>query len=155
MLNGYKHVLVPVDGSKEAEAALYKAAAVAQRNKGRVDVLNVINTTNYGYSLGVVDGSVITQIVNDELTYLKDLVNKIKDKTGIEDIHIHARFGSPREVITYEFPRDHQTDLIMMGATGKGRLYRMLEGSATGYVNSHAGCDVIIVRTDMKNTPIK
>ncbi|USS85708.1 universal stress protein [Fructilactobacillus ixorae] len=151
MYNEYKHILVPVDGSKLAEAALFKAAEVAIRNEARLDVLNVLNTTSFGFSYGVVDGDAITDMVNDELDYLKKLIQRVKKATGIEDIHMHLRFGSPRNVITYDFPHDYQVDLIMMGATGKNAVSRLLVGSVTSFVNTHARCDVAVVRTGMDN----
>ena len=57
-------------------------------------------------------------------------------------------------MITYDFPKDYHTDLIMMGATGKNAAERLLVGSTASYVNSHAKCDVMIVRTSLKNQPI-
>ena len=40
----YQNILVPVDGSKQAERALNKAIAVAKRNDAHIDILNVIDT---------------------------------------------------------------------------------------------------------------
>lgn len=154
MYNEYKNILVPVDGSKYAEAAVAKAAEVAIRNEGRLDILSVINTTSFGFTYGVLSDDAITRIVDGELDYLKDLVKKISTKTGFENIHMHVRFGNPKNVITYDFPKDYHTDLIMMGATGKSAAERLLVGSTASYVNSHAKYDVMIVRTSLKNQPI-
>ncbi|ANZ57848.1 universal stress protein UspA [Fructilactobacillus lindneri] len=151
MLNEYKRILVPVDGSKLSEDTLLKAAEVAMRNQARVDVLNVLNTTSFGFSYGVIDSDAITQMVDDQISYLKDLVKTTKEKTGITDIHMHVRFGSPKNIITYDFTHDYDTDLIMMGATGKNAAERIFEGSVASFVNSHAPCDVLIVRTGLDN----
>ncbi|USS88388.1 universal stress protein [Fructilactobacillus hinvesii] len=153
MYNEYKNILVPVDGSQQAEAALIKAAEVAIRNDARLDVLNVLNTTSFGFSYGVVDGDAITDMVNDEIDYLKDLIQRVKKQTGIKNIHMHLRFGSPRNVITYDFPHDYAVDLIIMGATGKNAVSRLLEGSVASFVNTHASCDVAIIRTGLDNKP--
>ncbi|WP_395317650.1 universal stress protein [Fructilactobacillus frigidiflavus] len=154
MYNEYKRILVPVDGSKYAEAALNKAVEVAIRNEGRLDILSVINTTSFGFTYGVLSGDAITQMVDGELAYLKGLVKQITTKTGFKNIHMHVRFGNPRNVITYDFTKDYATDLIMMGATGKNATERLLVGSVASYVNSHASCDVMIVRTNLKNQPL-
>ena len=45
--------------------------------------------------------------------------------------------------------------LIIMGATGLNAVERMLMGSVTEYVNQHALADVLIVRTDINNNPLK
>ena len=42
-----------------------------------------------------------------------------------------------------------------MGATGLNAVERMLMGSVTEYVNQHALADVLIVKTDMGNNPLK
>ena len=42
-----------------------------------------------------------------------------------------------------------------MGATGLNAVERMLMGSVTEYVNQHALADVLIVKTDMDNSPVK
>ena len=65
---------------------------------------------------------------------------------GLEDVEVHARFGSPRTVIAREFPADHQTDLIVMGPTGLNPVERVLVGAVTDYVTRAAQCDVIIAR---------
>ena len=43
----YRKILVPVDGSKEAEWALKKATQVAIRNHATIDVLNVLDTRQF------------------------------------------------------------------------------------------------------------
>ncbi|WP_429971470.1 universal stress protein [Fructilactobacillus sp. Tb1] len=154
MNNEYKSILVPVDGSKYSEAALNKAAEIAIRNEARLDVLNVINTTAFGFTYGVLSGDAITQMVDGQIDYLKALVKKVQDKTGIKNIHMHVRFGNPKNVICYDFTKDYHTDLIVMGATGKNATERLLVGSTASYVNSHAMCDVLIVRTNLKNQQI-
>ena len=46
MAQEYKHILVPVDGSKEAELAFKKAVAVAKRNGADTELrlLHVVDT---------------------------------------------------------------------------------------------------------------
>ncbi|WP_413628253.1 universal stress protein [Fructilactobacillus vespulae] len=155
MLNEYKHILVPVDGSKSAESTLLKAAEVALRNHAKLEILNVINTTSFGFSYGVIGGNAINDIVDGEIGYLKDLVKRVETETGFKDAHMHVRFGSPRNIISYDFPKEYQIDLIMMGATGKNATERLLVGSVASFVNGHAPCDVIVVRTDLNNKSFK
>ncbi|WP_283680030.1 universal stress protein [Lentilactobacillus sp. Marseille-Q4993] len=151
----YTNIMAPVDGSKQAETALTKAAMVAKVNGAHLDVLHVLSTTQYGYNYGgMVDGDVINNLVEDTTDYLNKLVDRIKKETGFEDIDIHIRFGNPKTVIAFEFPKDHDSDLIVIGATGMSRLQRVLEGSVSSFVNRNATCDVIVVRTNADNSPI-
>ncbi|WP_268912492.1 universal stress protein [Lentilactobacillus sp. SPB1-3] len=155
METSYKKVLVPVDGSKQAEGALLKGATIAKLNGAHLDVLHVLSTTQYGYNYGgMVDGDVINNLVEDTTQYLNKLVAEIKQKTGFDDIDVHIRFGNPKTVISFEFPKDHNIDLTVIGATGMSRLQRVLEGSVSSFVNRNSDHDVMVVRTTMDNKPI-
>ncbi len=148
----YRTILVPVDGSPEAELAFNKAKRVAQANGAHLDLLTVLDTKqfvgNYG---GGLTGDAIYQISEDAQSYLENLRAATIERDGLKDIGIHVRFGNPKVVIAKDFPRDHHTDLIMIGATGLNAVERVLVGSVTEYVNRQAPCDVLIVRTDLEN----
>lgn len=153
--SSYKHILVPVDGSNQAEEALRKAAQVALLNHGSVDILNVLSTAQYSYNYGgVIDGDVINSLVEDTTDYLNELKKKVQNDYGLKEVSVHIRFGNPKTIISEEFVNDHHNDLIMMGSTGMSRLQQVLEGSVTSFVNRNAVCDVIVVRTDIDNKPI-
>ena len=58
----YENILVPVDGSAQAEMALRKAIAVANRNGAHIDLLNVIDTRAMSYNFaGMSDGNIAYQ----------------------------------------------------------------------------------------------
>lgn len=159
MLQEYNNILVPVDGSQEAELALKKAVHVAKLNNAHVDILNVLDTKQFigGYG-GMLSGDAIYQISEDAQDYLNNLAAELRKENDLseEDITIHVRFGNPKTVISRDFPKDHHSDLIMIGATGLNAVARVLVGSVTEYVNQNALCDVLIVKTDEHNEkPVK
>ena len=155
METSYKKVLVPVDGSKQSEDALAKGAMIAKVNGAHLDVLHVLSTTQYGYNYGgMVDGDVINNLVEDTTDYLNKLVDRIKQEADFDDIEIHIRFGNPKTVIAFEFPKDHDIDLTVIGATGMSRLQRVLEGSVSSFVNRNSKNDVMVVRTTPDNKPL-
>lgn len=148
----YQNILVPVDGSKQAERALNKAIAVAKRNDAHIDILNVIDTRAMAYNFaGMSDSSIAYQLVDKSKDYLDELYDNAKQKQGFDNIDIHIRLGNPKTVISFDFPRDHQNDLIMMGASGLTRLQRAMVGSVTSFVKRNAPVDVLVVRTDLNN----
>ena len=148
----YQNILVPVDGSKQAEQALNKAIAVAKRNDAHIDILNVIDTRAMAYNFaGMSDSSIAYQLVDKSKDYLDELYDNAKQKQGFDNIDIHIRLGNPKTVISFDFPRDHQNDLIMMGASGLTRLQRAMVGSVTSFVKRNAPVDVLVVRTDLNN----
>ena len=149
----YENILVPVDGSEQAEMALRKAIAVANRNGAHIDLLNVIDTRAMSYNFaGMSDGSIAYQLVDKAKEYLVSLLDKAK-ADGFDNLDIHIRLGNPKTVISFDFPRDHGNDLIMMGASGMSRLQRAMVGSVTSFVKRNAAIDVLVVRTDLQAKP--
>ena len=152
----YRKILVPVDGSKEAELALKKATQVAIRNHATIDVLNVLDTRQFvGAYGGMLTSDVIYQITADSENYL----NEQKDQmlaigVAAEQIKIHIRFGDPKTVIAFDFLKDYAEDLIIIGSTGLNAVERLLVGSVSSYVTRNALTDVIVVRTDLDNHPL-
>ncbi|WEV39687.1 universal stress protein [Lactobacillus sp. ESL0681] len=151
------NILVPVDGSDSAERSFDKAVKIALSEGAHIDILNVIDTRQF---LGEMQDTVITsdtfyQMTQDAAEYLKSLKTWAHDNFDFDDIDYHIRYGSPKAIISYDFIKDHHNNLIIMGATGLNRVERMLMGSVTEYVNQHALADVLIVRTDINNQPLK
>ncbi|MFH5810691.1 universal stress protein [Companilactobacillus sp. FL22-1] len=153
MEQDYKRILVPVDGSKEAEMAFRKAVTVAKMNGGHIDVLTVLDTKQFiGLHGGMLNGDVIYQLSEDAQNYLNKLKSEaVDDGFKEDDIDIHVRFGEPKTVISQEFIEEYENDLIMIGSTGMNAVTRILVGSVSEYVTRNARTDVIIVRTDVDN----
>ncbi len=61
------------------------------------------------------------------------------------EIEYTALEGDPREVII-DYSKEHETDLIVMGAYGHSRVRELLLGSTTQYVINHSPCPVLLVR---------
>lgn len=156
MLQEYKRILAPVDGSDEAEIALKKATQVAMRNNATLDVLDVLDTRQFvGAYGGMLTSDVIYQITEDTENYLSGLQQEII-KSGLpqDQVKIHIRFGDPKTVIAFDFLKDYHDDLIILGSTGLNAMERILVGSVSSYVTRNALTDVIVVRTDLNNQAI-
>ncbi|KRM96673.1 universal stress protein [Liquorilactobacillus aquaticus DSM 21051] len=148
MAQKYQKILVPVDGSDSAERALERAIAIAKRNAAHLDILNVIDVKHFASNVGgVIDptGDIIYSTFENVQSYLKELEEKVL-KTGYKDVSIHARFGSPRTIISKEFPDEYNSDLIVISKTGLNPVERILMGAITDYVIRMARCDVMVVR---------
>lgn len=156
MEQDYEKILVPVDGSKEAEMAFHKAMKVAQMNNGHIDVLTVLDTKQFiGLHGGMLNGDVIYQLSEDAQKYLNELKDEaVKNGMSADNVAIHVRFGEPKTVIAQEFVEEYKNDLIMIGSTGMNAVTRLLVGSVSEYVTRNARTDVIIVRTDVNNKTI-
>ncbi|MCF1783201.1 universal stress protein [Lactobacillus mulieris] len=144
MLKQYSHIQIAVDGSKEADLAFSKAVAIAKRNNASLEILHVIDTRSF-QNVSSFDSAMVEQVSADAKKKLEEYYDRAV-KAGIKNVHYSIEFGSPKTIIAHEFPQKHQTDLIVLGATGLNAVERLLIGSVTEYVTRTADCDVIVIR---------
>lgn len=144
MLKQYSHIQIAVDGSKEADLAFTKAVAIAKRNNASLEILHVIDTRSF-QNVSSFDSAMVEQVSADAKKKLEEYYDRAV-KAGIKNVHYSIEFGSPKTIIAHEFPQKHQTDLIVLGATGLNAVERLLIGSVTEYVTRTADCDVIVIR---------
>ncbi|WP_071130295.1 universal stress protein [Enterococcus timonensis] len=142
MHDHYENILVAVDESEQAQTAFIEAVAIAKRNQGKLTVAAVADTTNlwgdgYGVAEAMTAQKEAAQMVMDVL------VNSFADGLTVEKI---IEVGSPKSVIAKDLPEKYHYDLIVMGATGKGAIERVLLGSTTNFVVTHAPCNVMVVK---------
>lgn len=145
MLTQYQHIQVSVDGSKEADLAFSKAVAIAKRNGAILDILHVIDTRSF-QNVSSFDSAMVEQVSNDAKKRMEEYKSRAI-KAGIKDVHYSIEFGSPKTIIARDFPKKHDIDLIVVGATGLNAVERLLIGSVTEYVTRTANYDVLVCRT--------
>ena len=138
MLSQYKNIQVAVDGSKEADLAFSKAVAIAKRNHATLEILHVIDTRSF-QNVSSFDSAMVEQVSKDAEKRMKDY--QARATNSIE-------FGSPKTIIGHDFPKKHNIDLIVVGATGLNAVERLLIGSVTEYVTRTSKCDVLVCRTE-------
>ncbi|HIX35811.1 MAG TPA: universal stress protein [Candidatus Limosilactobacillus merdigallinarum] len=150
----YHHILVPVDGSKEAELAFKKAVAVAKRNgeDTELQLLHVVDTRAF-QNISSFDSSMVEQVTKTAKKTLDEYIDYAKSQ-GLNKVSYTIEYGSPKTIIARDVPNKMHADLIMIGATGLNAVERILIGSVTEFVTRTAVCDVMVVRTDLNNKPI-
>ncbi|MDO4902829.1 MAG: universal stress protein [Limosilactobacillus sp.] len=154
MVQTYKHILVPVDGSAEAELAFKKAVAVAKRNgeDSELRLLHVVDTRAF-QNISSFDTSMVEQVTDTAKKTLDEYVEYAKGQ-GVKNVSYSIEYGAPKTIIARDVPQEMGADLIMIGATGLNAVERILIGSVTEYVTRAAVCDVLVVRTDLENKVI-
>ena len=155
MSQEYKHILVPVDGSKEAELAFKKSVAVAKRNGDdtELQLLHVVDTRTF-QNISSFDSSMVEQVTDTAKKTLDDYVAYAKEQ-GVANVSYTIEYGAPKALIAKEVPAKMHADLIMIGATGLNAVERVVIGSVTEYVTRTAVCDVLVVRTGLDNEPVE
>lgn len=142
----YKHILVAVDGSKEAEWAFKNSVAIAKRNDATLNLANVIDTRSFA-AVEAYDRS----IADKAQAFAEELLNGYKkeaEAAGVTKVNVIVDYGSPKSVIAKDLANKVEADLIICGATGLSTVERFLIGSVSEYIVRAAKCDVLVVRTD-------
>lgn len=142
----YKHILVAVDGSKEAEWAFKNSVEIAKRNNATLNLANVIDTRSFA-AVEAYDRS----IADKAQAFAEELLagyKKEAEAAGVTNVNVIVDYGSPKSVIAKDLAQKVEADLIICGATGLSTVERFLIGSVSEYIVRAAKCDVLVVRTD-------
>lgn len=143
----FKHILVPVDGSSTARQAIEKALAIAEAFKSTVTLIYVI------------DPYAFTGMGNDfsygQAEYLEAATREGHDAIAASRQAFEAR-GIPVNGSVVEGSAIYQAildtaesidaDLVVMGSHGRRGLEKLVLGSVTAQVLSHAHLCVLVVR---------
>ncbi|KYH27188.1 universal stress protein [Halalkalicoccus paucihalophilus] len=137
----YDRILVPTDGSTDAENALSHAVELAAAFDATIHGLYVVDLDRYG-SVGSFDplDKRLEGIGREALA----TVERVAADRGVETV-TELREGSVHRQIN-DYAAEHDIDAIVMGSRGRSRLDRMLVGSVTERVVRTADRPVIVVR---------
>ena len=145
-----KHVLVPLDGSALAEAALPYAKNVVSPD-GHVSLISVVNLPEIPFYEFYPTPHVVTQ-QNDEAladavpfarNYLSNIASVALASSSIR-VDFDVIFGDAAQAIVMA-ARHLKVDAIVMSTHGRSGLSRWLFGSVTNKVLSIAPCPVLVV----------
>lgn len=144
MFQRYEKILVAYDGSKNATLAFEQAVTLASQNDADLIILQVVDTRIDPFAPYVIEGLLEERIAeaHEEL----DRLSEDAKRQNIKKVVPILREGSIRTIIATEVPEEFAIDLIIIGSTGKSGLDKLLIGSTTNYVTTHAKCPVLIVR---------
>lgn len=101
-MNEYKNILVGIDGSPQAEAALNKATAIAQRNGARLTIVHIVEEIKSYRAAAFDDG---TQIKFQD--HAQELVNGCAKRcveSGCTDVICIVEKGNPKALLAVDIP---------------------------------------------------
>jgi universal stress protein A len=138
-----KRILVPVDFSECSNKALHYAALFGKQFGAEILLLHVVQPPVY------MEGGSLTVAAFDENTLRDEAAKRLSEwqNTVVSGaaLRTNVRTGTPHHEIVAT-AEDTNTDLIILGTHGRGRLARMLIGSTAERVVRHAPCPVMVVR---------
>lgn len=126
------NILLPVDGSQQSIDGFKEGIKYAKKLDANVYLVMVLKDDSENYPL----------------KERKSLFNSLENYASQQAVSLNKEFiyGEPRSQIARDLIDQWGINLIIMAATGKGRVTKMLVGSTTDYVIRNAKCDVLVVR---------
>jgi len=142
----YKCIIVGVDGSKYAEAALDKAIEFAKIQESNLGIIFIYGTPEVYGRLP----QIIPQVPKAVSSIIEPLLKKYEEKAksaGVKDVKakiVEVWGGEAAGLINYA--DKHNCKLLVIGTRGLTGLKRTLLGSVAEFVLKNSGCDVLAVR---------
>jgi nucleotide-binding universal stress UspA family protein len=143
----FQNILVSVDGSAHADAALTQAIDLARAWDGRLTILTGVAPlapwASYG-SGGAAAASLPAELEAEAEEIVARASERVPDDVPVSTILTRE----PIRVALAEEIRDGDHDLVVMGSRGRGAVMAMALGSVSHYVVNHSPIPVLIVHAD-------
>jgi len=143
----FKHLLVPLDGSQLAEAALPAARLLAEKLPAMVTLLHVIEQD----APREVHGQPHLSGAGEAQAYLDRIKREFFAGCARVDCHVHetAVANVAASIVSHHSEFDH--DLIVMCSHGKGRALHLMLGSIAQKIIALGSIPVLITHPDEDN----
>jgi len=140
----YKKILVPLDGSPNAEAVLPHAEALAKSENAELIILRVPSIPAAEYvALDPVVAATLRKDIRDEATnYVTEKVNTLK-KENIKATGITKEGPVPDTIL--DVAVEIHADMIAMSTHGRTGVKRWLMGSVADKIVHHAHIPVMLI----------
>jgi nucleotide-binding universal stress UspA family protein len=144
----YQTILVPLDGSKRAEAILPHLENLAHCYQAKIILLRVvephIHVSKYETSYELLTHEQLEHWTHEAETYLASLKTAFEQK-GLE-VEVRVGHGQVVEAIIAEAERE-QADLIAMASHGRTGLARVFYGSVAAGVLHRIDRPLLLIRS--------
>ena len=148
-------ILIAVDQSPHSERAVRFVSRMRWPAGSRVIVASVMSPPYpqplaAGAAAGVDAGvSLMVEVGAEQAAETQTLVADAEAELRAAGIATESRLptGDPREVLL-RLVEDERVDLIVLGSHGRTGLAKLLLGSVSSHVVTHAHCSVLVVKED-------
>ncbi len=147
-----KKILVPIDGSENARRAKDLGISIAKDYDAELQIISVISVPTYLVSSPRVVGSPAFDLKEyydssgrEAKNLVADAMAQAKDQ-GVKAKGEVLRTTSSTVFAITQFAMTESVDLIVMGTRGLGGFRKLLLGSVSSGVLTHAHCNVLVVR---------
>ena len=146
-------ILLAVDGSDFSKVAIKKLVKFPLPQGSEISIINVYEHPATSTPSLITSTSSINSYYKEFLSNAEKIGKKIvseagkilKEKNSSLRITTNVVSGLPKKEIL-EKAESFDADLIVVGSQGQGALSRLLLGSVSQYLATHAKCSVLIAR---------
>ena len=145
-------ILVAVDGSEASILAAKHAFDIADRSSSRCTLYlvhvvppQILLSHSSGY-FGAVSPSYQKEIGEEAEEWFKRISSKVRKSDHVHIIKKVISTGASVMAAIASYADRKEIQLIVIGATGKSGLKRLLLGSVTAGIIAHSHCSVLVVR---------
>ena len=143
----FQHILVPIDGSETAYAAVDQAVQLAKTFNGKITVVQVMTLDPY-IAAEYITAAQTNDLIERARTSIQATLEEAKAKFSAEGLQVEARLLEG-QVIHREIARaatEMNADLIVMGSHGRKGFQKFLLGSFAQDVLRGTQLPVLIVK---------
>ncbi|MDA8414633.1 MAG: universal stress protein [Desulfobacteraceae bacterium] len=140
----FTHILVPLDGSSLAEAALPAAVYLAGRFGARVTLFHVVERD----APSEVHGQPHLKNARDAAAYLENLSRRVVPQGMPVDCHVHENHAEDVAESIAAHAEELRHDLVIMCSHGRGQALHLFLGSIAQKVIARGALPVLITHPD-------
>ncbi|MCL6268772.1 universal stress protein [Sansalvadorimonas sp. 2012CJ34-2] len=138
----YKHILVAVDLTDEADVVLDKAREIAEANSAKLTLVHVVEPLSVAYGSDI---PLDLTTLQDEITQqARDRIHRLAEKIHVDNGEQHVVYGRPEREV-HRIVEESDVDLVIVGSHGRHGLALILGSTSTSILHG-ATCDVLAVR---------
>ncbi|PJE78558.1 Universal stress protein A [invertebrate metagenome] len=143
----YRHILVAVDLSNEAQQVLEKAQSLAKTYESKLTIVHVIEPLSVAYGSDIpLDLTTLQEEISQQA---KERITKLADNITVNQKEQHIVYGRPEKEV-HRIAEENNADLIVVGSHGRHGLALILGSTSTSMLHG-ASCDVLAVRVGKQN----
>ncbi|MCC9656250.1 universal stress protein [Rhodopirellula halodulae] len=147
-----RNVLLAVDGSNPSEQAAKFLARIPHFDPVKLTIVTVVQPRFVHSSYAT--NELIQKAYEQDRQNAEKMLAKIEPLFDGADVDVQCELleGVVGESIVQK-AKELNADLVVVGATGHSQISRMLLGSVSDFVATHAPCSVLVVRPDLLPKP--
>ena len=142
MSSVYRNILVAVDGSPDADAALAHASALARDQRARLTLMTAIPQLPATAMLASGAAPPRSEVIRHYAEMLRKAAETLPEDVSVTTLLVE---GPPARALI-ERSRSGAFDLIVMGSHGHGRLHTSLLGCVSQKVLAASPIPVLLIR---------